>query len=219
MRRQARWKPSCARTGSAFSIGAMTNGRPGFVLRTTPIYGASTSMATSPSTGLRVPELMAVPQPQVDASLSLISSRQSPSWTQIVQLIAVLIFLALSTFRFLFAPLDRFDEGVTLTKAALVASGHVPFRDFWATYGPLDSYLLAAAFKLFTPNVVVERVMGALLVPAIGLIAYALMRYIRLQAGLRLLLTGLIAMVPLAVPAFNNAFLANAIGLAAVLAF
>jgi hypothetical protein len=162
---------------------------------------------------------MALPQPQLDASLPLVSWRRSVSWMQIVQVISVLIFLALATLRFLVAPLDRFDEGVTLTKAALVAAGQVPFRDFWATYGPLDSYLLAAAFKLFAANVVVERVMGALLVPAIGVVAYALMRYIRLQAGLRLLLTGLIAMVPLAVPAFNNAFLANAIGLAAVLVF
>src|SRR2546423_7220647 len=108
----------------------MTNARPGFVQRTIPTCGPSTSMATSPSTGLRVPERMALAQPQLDASLPLVSWRQRVSRTQVVQVIAVLIFLALATLRFLIAPLDRFDEGVTLTKAALVASGQVPFRDF-----------------------------------------------------------------------------------------
>jgi hypothetical protein len=137
----------------------------------------------------------------------------------IAQAIAVAIFLILATARFLVAPLDRFDEGVTLTKAALVAAGHVPFRDFWATYGPLDSYLLAATFKLAGATVVVERLLGALLLAGMAVIAYLLTRALRCPEGLRLLLTGLIAMVPLAVPAFNNAFLANTIGLAAVLTF
>jgi hypothetical protein len=75
----------------------------------------------------------------------------------IAQAMAVILFFALATIRFMVAPLDRYDEGVTLTKAALTAAGQIPFRDYWITYGPLDTYILAAVFKAIAVNVMVER--------------------------------------------------------------
>jgi hypothetical protein len=117
------------------------------------------------------------------------------------------------------APMDRHDEGVTLTNAALSAAGLVPFRDYWATYGPLDTYVLAAAFKLLTVNVMVERALGVVVLALLALVAYLLTGRIGLRGGIRLLLTGLISVVPISVPAFNSAFLANLIGVSAVLAF
>jgi hypothetical protein len=146
-------------------------------------------------------------------------ARRSPSLVVLAQGLAVAIFFGLATLRFIVAPLDRYDEGVTLTKAALAAAGHVPYRDFWTTYGPLDTYLIAAAFKVLSVNVTVERGMAAGLLAVIGITAFRLIGYLGLRGALRLLLTGLITVVPLSVPAFNSAILANAIGLLALLAF
>jgi hypothetical protein len=142
-----------------------------------------------------------------------------PSLLVVAQGLAIALFLTLVVLRFLVAPLDRYDEGVVLTKAMLLLAGKVPFRDYWATYGPLDTMMLAGAFKVFGVSVVVERLMGALTVVAFGAIALRLLTVIGLRGGMRLLLTGLIAMVPVAVPAFNTAFLANLFGLLAVLGF
>ena len=129
------------------------------------------------------------------------------------------VFFVLIAVRFLVAPLDRFDEGVTLLKADLAAAGWVPYRDFWITYGPLDTYLLAGAFKLFGASVLVERAMGIVLAWAFSLVAYRLMASVGLRRGLRILMTGLIGLVPVSVAAFNSSFLVNLIGLCALLAF
>src|SRR6202171_5191153 len=151
-----------------------------------------------------------------------------PSPAVIVQATAVLLFFGLATVRFMVAPLDRYDEGVTLTKAALTAAGQIPFREYWITYGPLDTYILAAAFKAIGVNVVGERALGVVvlvLIAGLGYAAplvggaYAVTGRRGLRGGMRLLLTGLISVVPISVPAFNSAFLANLVGVAAVLAF
>lgn len=161
---------------------------------------------------------MALPEPRpVDQKVAGLGS--IPRWAVVPQGLAITLFFGLATLRYVIAPLDRYDEGVTLTKAALVAAGQVPFRDYWATYGPLDTYLIAAAFKLFAVNVVVERLMAVVLLALIGLTVFKLTGYLGLRGAIRPLLTGLVTVVPLSVPAFNSAFLANAIGLGAVLAF
>jgi hypothetical protein len=133
--------------------------------------------------------------------------------------LAITIFFALATLRFMVAPIDRSDEGVTLTNAALSAAGLVPFRDYWASYGPLDTYVLAGAFKLFAVNIMVERALGVVVLALLALVVYRLTGRLGLRGGIRLLLTGLISVVPISVPAFNSAFLANLIGVSAVLAF
>src|SRR6202171_5251939 len=137
----------------------------------------------------------------------------------IAQVLAIAIFFALATLRFVVAPLDRHDEGVTLTNAALSAAGLVPFRDYWATYGPLDTYVLATAFKLFGFNVMVERALGVVVLALLTFVVFLVTGRLGLRGGMRLLLTGLISVVPVSVPAFNSAFLANLIGVSAVLAF
>src|ERR1700682_1673098 len=142
-----------------------------------------------------------------------------PSLAVIVQATAVILFFVLATVRFMVAPLDRYDEGVTLTKAALTAAGQVPSRDYWITYGPLDTYILAAAFKAVAINVMVERALGVVVLALLAGVAYAVTGRLGLRGGMRLLLTGLISVVPISVPAFNSAFLANLVGVSAVLAF
>src|ERR1700730_643295 len=157
-------------------------------------------------------------QPALTAS-RLPARWRTPSPAVIVQAMAVSLFFALATVRFMVAPLDRYDEGVTLTKAALTAAGRIPFRDYWITYGPLDTYILAAAFKAIAVNVVVERALGVVVLVLLAVVAYAVTGRLGLRGGIRLLLTGLISVVPISVPAFNSAFLANLIGVTAVLAF
>jgi hypothetical protein len=148
-----------------------------------------------------------------------VARRQRPSPVVIAQVLAIAIFFALAGLRFMVAPMDRSDEGVTLTSAALSAAGLVPFRDYWAPYGPLDTYVLAGAFKLFAANVMVERALGILVLALFAAVAYRLTGRLGLRGGMRLMLTGLISVVPIAVPAFNSAFLANLIGVTAVLVF
>jgi|GEM_PF-4233763 len=143
--------------------------------------------------------------------------RRSPTVFVAVALIGV--FFTLATAHYLIAPLDRFDEGVTLTKGALIAAGRVPYRDFWNSYGPLDVYLLAAAFKLIAVNVMVARVLGAIVMILIALAAYELMRFLGLRWSIRLLMTGLITVAPLSLATFNSPFLTILLGLAALLVF
>jgi hypothetical protein len=137
----------------------------------------------------------------------------------IIQLTGIALFVALASLRFLVAPLDRYDEGVTLTDGMLTAAGHLPFRDFWMTYGPLDVYVLAAVFHLLAINVVVERLLGVAVLLLLGVAAYAITGRLGLSGAMRLLLTGLISAGALAVPAFTSAFFVNLIGLLALLAF
>lgn len=70
-------------------------------------------------------------------------------------LLYLVIFCA--AFAFLFLGLDRrvniYDEGLVLTAAMRVMAGQVPHRDFYINYGPAQSYLFAALFKLFGPSV------------------------------------------------------------------
>src|ERR1700687_5551923 len=101
------------------------------------------------------------------------AQRHGPSPAVVAQVLAVTVFFALATLRFMVAPIDRHDEGVTLTNAALSAAGLVPFRDYWATYGPLDTYVLATAFKLFAVNVMVERALGVVVLALLAVGAYA----------------------------------------------
>jgi hypothetical protein len=65
------------------------------------------------------------------------------------------------SFIFLFLGMTRqpgvYDEALMLTGAMRVAAGEVPFRDFYAIYGPAEFYILAGLFKLFGPSILVER--------------------------------------------------------------
>jgi hypothetical protein len=64
-------------------------------------------------------------------------------------------------FLFLFATMprlvDEYDEGLILFGSTRVLSGDVPYRDFYANYGPAQFYVLATLFKIFGPSVLIER--------------------------------------------------------------
>ncbi len=121
--------------------------------------------------------------------------------------------------RFLAAPLDRFDEGLTLTKAALVAHGLIPYRDFWSTYGPLDMLVLGSAFRVIAVDALVERGLAIASVLLFAGTAYALITVTGVRGALRLLMTSLLALVALSIPAFNSAVLADLLLVGAFAAF
>jgi hypothetical protein len=56
------------------------------------------------------------------------------------------------------APPNRYDEGLILTGATRILHGEIPYRDFWTVYGPGQIYLLALVFKLFSPSILVARI-------------------------------------------------------------
>jgi hypothetical protein len=117
--------------------------------------------------------------------------------------------------RFAVAPLDRFDEGVTVLKGMLVSAGKVPFRDFWTSYGPLDSYLLGGLFHVLGQEVLVERMLAALIALTFTALGWRLNGLLGVRGPMRVVMTGLLALVPVSIPALAPTVLADLIGLAA----
>jgi hypothetical protein len=80
------------------------------------------------------------------------------------------------TFLFLIVTMDRdldvYDEGLILFGSVRVLSGDVPYRDFYANYGPAQFYALAALFKLFGTSVIVERMWDLLIRSSTILVIY-----------------------------------------------
>ncbi len=72
--------------------------------------------------------------------------------------------------------IDPFDEGIALQAARRILDGQVPYRDFLWAYGPAQPYVLAGLFKLFGVSLVQWRVLWALSVAGVALVAYALVR-------------------------------------------
>ena len=55
------------------------------------------------------------------------------------------------------APLNIYDEGIIVYGATRVMDGQTPYRDFWTQYSPAQLYVLAALFKAFGKQIMVER--------------------------------------------------------------
>src|SRR5262245_13739421 len=53
---------------------------------------------------------------------------------------------------------SRYDEGLILFGAVRVLHGDLPYRDFYANYGPAQFYVLAGLFKVFGTAILVGRV-------------------------------------------------------------
>ena len=72
--------------------------------------------------------------------------------------------------------LNVYDESFMLTGALRINAGELPYRDFYAIYGPAEYYALAGLFKLFGPSVLAERLFDftveALIVAAAFAIVY-----------------------------------------------
>ena len=154
-----------------------------------------------------------IPEPAAEGTRGRIANRQ------LAPAALCGIFVALLTARFLVTPLDRFDEGLTVTRGALVAAGRLPYRDFWTSYGPLDSMLLGAAFRVFGQDILVERLLAITVAIALAGLAFYACSLLGLRGAIRVLMTGLIALTGAAIPAFNAAVLGLTLALCAIACF
>jgi hypothetical protein len=68
------------------------------------------------------------------------------------------------------------DEGIVLQAAARVADGQLPYRDFYANYGPGQYYVVGALDAVFGPSLLAWRVVRVALDALVGVLAYALVR-------------------------------------------
>lgn len=69
-----------------------------------------------------------------------------------------------------------YDEGNTLSAAARVLAGDVPYRDFWLLHPPGTSWLLAGAFRVFGPTLAVERAVKLAAVAIAAVLVFLLAR-------------------------------------------
>jgi len=107
-------------------------------------------------------------------------------------------------FVFLLATMNRaiglYDEGVILFGAVRVMSGDVPYRDFYANYGPAQFYALAALFKVFGPSVLVSRIWDLHIRAFSVLVVYLI--FVRARAGRLAPVAALLSLVWLAALGF-----------------
>ena len=68
--------------------------------------------------------------------------------------------------------ISEYDEGIILFGSVRILSGDVPYRDFYANYGPAQFYIVAAFFKMFGTSVMVERMWDLLIRSSTILIIY-----------------------------------------------
>jgi hypothetical protein len=68
------------------------------------------------------------------------------------------------------------DEGIVLQAAARVNDGQLPYRDFYANYGPGQYYLAGGLEAVFGPSLLAWRVVRVPLDALVGVLAYALAR-------------------------------------------
>ena len=72
------------------------------------------------------------------------------------------------------AGINPHDEGLVLQAAARVADGQLPYRDFYANYGPGQYYLLGGLDWAFGPSLITWRIVRVALDALVATLAYAL---------------------------------------------
>lgn len=70
-----------------------------------------------------------------------------------------------------------YDEGIILVGAEQVQRGYVPYRDFYANYGPANFYILAGLFDVFGDSVLVERAWDTVVRAATVPVCFLLVRH------------------------------------------
>ena len=73
------------------------------------------------------------------------------------ELLLLFLFFSVSFLISLSSFVGVFDEGILTYGAQQVLQGAVPYRDFGASYGPAEFYVLAFLFKVFGPSLLIER--------------------------------------------------------------
>ncbi len=132
-------------------------------------------------------------------------------WTRLALLFAAAG--ALSALTVLYG-INPHDEGLMLNSGARVASGEVPYRDFYLNYGPAQPVVLGGLDLLFGPSLLPWRVLRVLLDATVALLVFVVVR--RQGAGRPIsLIAWLAAAASMAFPALPSplpAALALALG-------
>ncbi|MEA2364152.1 MAG: hypothetical protein QOD71_3297 [Thermoleophilaceae bacterium] len=68
------------------------------------------------------------------------------------------------------------DEGLMLQAGERIADGQLPYRDFYANYGPGQYFLIGALDWLFGPSLIAWRIVRVALDAGVAVLAYALVR-------------------------------------------
>src|SRR5262249_9004040 len=110
-----------------------------------------------------------------------------------------------------------YDEGLALTNALRILAGDVPYRDYWTTYPPGTSFVLAAAFRLSEPTVLVARIVNALWVVAIALCIHSVVLRIHPRIISAVVAFALTLLLVLSLPPSYSAIPALALCLGAAL--
>jgi hypothetical protein len=76
----------------------------------------------------------------------------------------------------LLSGINQHDEGLVLQAAARVADGQLPYRDFYANYGPGQYYLLGGVDLVFGPSLLSWRIVRVALDGLVAALAFALAR-------------------------------------------
>jgi hypothetical protein len=69
--------------------------------------------------------------------------------------------------------INVYDEGLIVFGAIRVMNGDVPYRDFYANYGPAQFYVLAGLFKVFGPSILINRIWDTFVRAATVMLVYA----------------------------------------------
>ena len=68
------------------------------------------------------------------------------------------------------------DEGLMLQAGERIADGQLPYRDFYANYGPGQYFLVGGLDAVFGPSLIAWRILRVLLDAGVAVLAYALVR-------------------------------------------
>lgn len=124
-------------------------------------------------------------QPRQYDARTMHAAFRCPTRWQAVAIAAGLLLLALRAWVVMTAHIDP-DESQHLHAAWLVASGRVPYRDFWENHTPLLYYLLAPLTQWFADRPAVypagRAIMALLTIPALALV-YRLARRLEIRVA------------------------------------
>ncbi len=118
------------------------------------------------------------PQAQVRRALTDIASPGSPPPTPPSRRRQVVLFglaACLSGFTLL-RGYDPHDDGLMLQAGARIASGQIPYRDFWMNYTPGQAVVLAGLDKVFGVSLLSWRILRVAIDATVALMGYRLAR-------------------------------------------
>jgi hypothetical protein len=89
-------------------------------------------------------------------------------WIPLSVLGCTFLFFIITMYR----RVNPYDEALILVGSTRVLAGDIPYRDFYANYGPAQFYVVAALFKVFGPSILVERLWDLLVRSCVVLVVY-----------------------------------------------